>query len=406
MATTWSPRTTLFDERRSWLLANGEIVQEPLLEETSTGLKVRVAGTNQSRYSRDTDDLIRETIRTLAARKRTHVWMPLANMRRSIINNIGFDPDQAPAPELHILKADTNVTNRTTVWWRFKHSTLPIEAVLVIDAGPTNKWSQAQQVARSLTLPHMVADDVNMLTQVVKETSHNFAATQNAHYSVTPDQRVTVREFIRDNPVQWTKILGSDGFTDERAMVQTMLTRIREADDLTSIQVPDLRDPSKPAWLDLDLDATNLNSTLSQDLQEYLEGAPSVTEALRLYQELRQALRAIGVVMFDVTENDFQRALLNGDHSGLTVGLSTPNEVGGELDHNHTLTMHLVSGTFIVNCAIAQQDGIADRWDEALTMASLTGEEDVLLAYARESVRRDSEKRATKIIKERKPRDK
>lgn len=404
MATTWSPRTT-FDERRSWLLANGEIVQEPLLEETSTGLKVRVAGTNQSRYSRDTDDLIRETVRNLAATKRTHVWMPLANMKRSMINSIGFDPDQAPAPELHILKPNTDASNRTTVWWRFKHSTLPIEAVLVIDAGPASKWDQTQRVGRWLTLPHMVADDVNMQTQVVKETSYNFAVTQNTH-GVTPDQRTKMRDFIRDNPVQWANILGSDGFTSERAMVQALLTRIRQADDLTSIQVPDLRDPSNPAWLDLDLDATNLNSTLSQDLQEYLEGAPSVTKALQLYEELRQALRGIGVVMFDATENDFQRALLNGDHSGLTVGLNTPDEEGFLQDHDHTLTMHLVSGTFIVNCSIAQHGEVADRWEEALTMASLTGEEDVLLAYARESARKTSEERAAKIIKERKPRDK
>jgi hypothetical protein len=50
------------------------------------------------------------------------------------------------------------------------------------------------------------------------------------------------------------------------------------------------------------------------------------------------------------------------------------------------LSVHLPTGTFIVECTHGDVDKnvVAEKWEEALTMASLTGEEDTLLAYARE----------------------
>lgn len=397
--TTWHPRTS-FTQPRQWLLTNGEIVTEPPLEQTATGRKVRVAGTDLSAFSRDMDELILRSVYEFAEQKKTQVWMPLDGREKAMNGLAGISSESTT--DLYVLTPD--LTSTTKIWWRFRHPTLPIEAIVTVDAGRVTPGYAGSQhrVATTVTVPH---------THPVRRDVWQ-AMTFDAERVTTPafqelyvgDVNLGSREFVRDNTPEWAHVLEGRVLGTERAMVGFLLTKVREIDQYETIQIPDFRDSDNPTWLDLELYETNYSPTIASELAEYLDGTPTLTEALRIYGELQACLRGVGMVMEDKTENDFQKALLAGDAAGLTVDIGTPHapQSEGGWDHDHSLTMHLASGTFVVNCSATVNYGdVADRWDEALTIASLRGEEDTLLTFAREAAREGQTKRSRTTVRER-----
>lgn len=405
MATTWSPRTTF--ERKTWLLTNGEVVHEPPLEETPSGQKVRVAGTELSVYARDVDSLIRKAVFNIAERKQTHVWMPLSNAAAQEIGRLGYNPTNEKA-KLHFIQNPTDRNGKTHLWWKFKHPTLPIEATLTVRIASVHQYGnnpiKPQHVSGYLVHPFTTLDDgTHDEARFVIENDTYFTGIQDDLDGY--DERTKVREFVRDNPPSWdTSILGGEQHSSERLGVAALLKRVRVADALGSIQILDLREPEDPTWMDLELFETNCNSQFIADLADYLDGAPSVEQAAQLYIQLLTTLRSIGLVMEGKSENDFMAALLSGDKDSLSVSLGNATEQGHSVDQNHRLTLHLPTGAFVVECQLhaADRNTVAEKWDEALMMAQFTGQEDELLAYAKEYARRESKKRTAKILKERK----
>jgi hypothetical protein len=396
----WLPKHTL--EKKRWLLTDGSVVDEPALEETSTGRKVRVAGTDLSAFSRDIDDLLIKAVRGIAQDRGAQVWMPVHDAQRATERQLGFQPDKTVA-EVYVLKTDR--AQKTRAWWKFRHTTLPIEAYLVIEAGyeqPRSNTSHHEVRGRIVT-PDTRANTQDVAANVIVEEGFSFNdLTDNLEW----DQRTKIREFIRDNPpaqADLAPIMGVLRYGVERLMIEDVLKRVRLADGVDTIQIPDLRDPDNPAWLDLELYETNVNGNFMAELAEYLEGTPSVARALELYRDLQSTLRTLGLNLSDRSEDDFTKGLLAGvGNRHLDAQVLSPAGEGQGVDPAHTLTMDLASGTFVVNCSLSvNQNVVADRWDEVKTIASLTGEDDVLLAFAKEYVRRENEARAKKIIKER-----
>lgn len=402
MGTTWTPFTRF--EPRQWLLANGEIASEPALEQSPSGRKVRIAGTDVSAFSRDMDDLLRGAVDRVAAEKQTDVWMALGNSDTAIANTAGFEPNQTLNPQLYPLHARN--APETIVWWKFRHATMPIEAILFVRARQIHGWHGEHRIETALVTPNTAP----MTTMDAEPRIDQNGIFQSLVIDLGPGQaQVTASEFIRDNPPTWNPVtlVGTHSTPVERSAVEILLEKVRRCDDLDSIQIPDLRDGDHPAWLELDLYETNLNSNLMTELTDYLNGSPTMEEALRIYEELRQCLRGIGIVLDDKSEVDFQRGLLGDDPEGVVaqlgaypVGLTPQGTIGPDTDH--VLRMHLPTGTFIVQCQHrTSNDSVIDRWDEARAVASLTGEEDTLLAFARELARKDHEKEARKIIRAR-----
>lgn len=405
MGTTWIPRQP--DEApRQWLLANGDVVDEPRLEETTTGQKVRIAGSNHSVYAREEDNLVLNTVEKMAARRSTRIWMPLADLRIGQARELGYTPEDKTA-ELYLLKKQ--VHEQTNVWWRFKHPTLPIEAVLHINAGRAHRWptDSDHRVTTGLVMPLQQ----RVATLASASCLERDEALSRQVGALGGQCSEGVAQFIRATPPStWDPtILGRQEFPHESEMAEALLSKIHQCDQIQTLQIPDLRNPDKPAWLDLELTDTNLNSRITSELTEYLEGAPSLAEALRLFTELRECLRGIGIVMEGRTDSDFHRGLLGDDPEGVTVPLARPHAEDGVADDQHSLRMHLPTGTFIVDCSVNldlskladHAEVVAGRWDEARTIAALSGEEDTLLAFARGVSRQDHSKRARKIIRDR-----
>ena len=96
-------------------------------------------------------------------------------------------------------------------------------------------------------------------------------------------------------------------------------------------------------------------------------------------------------------------ALLSGDKASLGVRVFNLAETNHNVDNAHKLSVHLPTGTFVVECnhQAVDHNEVAEKWEEALTMASLTGREDALLAYATAYAKDHAKKRTQTIIKER-----
>lgn len=398
-ATTWSPVTQL--ERRQWLLTNGEVVTEPDLEESPSGRKVRVVGTDLTAYASSLDDLLTQAARHVAKAKGTDVWMPLHRRADMEAQALGFDPAITKA-QLHLIHSPGVRYGQTVCWWRFKHPKLPIEAVLVVrmEAG----YSGQQAIVGRLVYPDTRPYRHGPTPTLTADASEGFGTLE----STMRDQEslMRFREFRRDNPTTNavpSDVLGEWSHDGERVAAQMLLKRIRRADSIQEVDIPDLRE-DKPDWLTLELIDTNVNQALIQDLVDYLDGTPNIDEALRTYKELQLIMRKLGVVMEDRTDNDFQAALLAGNKESLEVTLNRPAEVGHDIDRFHSLSMHLPTGTFVVHCNHRNNDNeVAEKWEEALLIAQLSGNEDALLAYALKYAEDREKKRVRKIVKERSP---
>lgn len=396
--TTWIPMSRM--EPRSWLLGTGEVVTEPALEMTATGRKIRVAGEKTSAYHYDLDAMLDNAVNLLAESKQTDVWIETTTPPREVVAEYaGYDPDITKA-RLHLIHAPTDPHARTIVWWRFKDSKSPYEVLLTVAMNSTNRGTVLNQVVTtSLT---MVDRDYGNIHGAVNIQTENFRALFSD--ALLPDDQIVWTEFVRDNPPDWpANLLGTETHNHARLGINALIKAVREIDSYDEIQVPDLGDRKHPSWRTLELYETNYNESLMSDLAEYLDGAPTIEQAADLYKQLVETLRTCGIVFEAKVENDFQAALVAGDKASLSVKVFNLAEAEHKVDDRHALSIHLPTGAFIVECTHREIDRneVAEKWEEAMTMASLTGQEPELLAYARAYARDHSATRTKKILAER-----
>lgn len=394
-STQWSPVTQL--ERKSWLLANGEVVTEPDLEETPSGRKVRVKGTNMSAYSKDMADLLQKAVRAIAKERGTKVWMPLE--RAHFWNSIG---DQIPRAS-GALNAITNQMEDTLVYWTFRHVDLPIEATLYVKIDARGHYyRQEWQASTKLAMPLSGLDEISPTIRAVAEDSLGWENLKNTA-GLDWDQRSKLDTLSRDKSPSWdVAMLSTYSHSNQRMVIKYALEQVRKIEELETIQIPDLRDPDKPAWLTLELFNSNYKADFEQDCLDVLDGAPTVAEALEHYNAFRATLGKIGLVLDEREENHILEALA-GKKEALTVGIGTVLNMDGIPDQEHAISIHLPTGTLYSRCGVRRvdKDAIAEKWEEAKMLASLTGSEDELLVYAREYVKREQETAMKKLVKQR-----
>lgn len=405
--TTWHPRTAL--DPKSWLLASGEVVTEPALEETASGRKVRIAGTTTSMFSKDVDDLIFQGVQAVAKNKGTTVWMALDDKQRRAQEQQFYSNaiTRGTKPSLHLL-SNNNRGQVTTAWWRFRHPTLPVEAVVICQMSPSHSGygrqnHTNQDVKTALLMPSTIPAQAQNVTYI-NSVSSDMSEWQ--HNLRDAGHRLRFQEMLRDNKPNWDGDvrLRQEVIAGDRLAAKSFLTDVENMEAFEEFDVPDLRDPQNPTWLTLELHDTNVSGEFIQSLKDYLDGGSVVEEVKKHWDEITRLMRSAGLVLEEKDEASFSSALAGGDPVTIQVQ-SPPNEAGHMLDHTHSVVLHLPTGTMIVNCANSAQvnnNEIAHKWEEALTMASLTGKEDELLAYARRFAETANERRTDKILSERK----
>lgn len=405
MATSWMQLTRL--EPMEWLLANGEVVKEPPLEQTTTGRKVRVAGTTESVYQTELPDLLGRAVLDIAAQKQTHVLLNLTDLKSRHEIALGFDPVKAKAI-LHVVHDTGNRYGKTVAWWRFKHSSMPYEVMLVAQLKNviSHNAPNGQQLDVGFVMPipqwqHLKPSD----TMFIRISDVGWGSLMNAIYYEDSDLAYKWREFVRDEPKQdWLNHLRDPtNYPHQRAAIEALLKVVHDFEELDSIRLPDMRDPKNPSWMEIDLYETNVNSAFVSDLTEYLDGAPMVEKAAELYEQMLQALQASGITVNAKTGNDFMAALLNGEKATLSMEVQNLSAEDGRIDHDHKLSVHLPTGTFVVECShnMADPNVVAEKWEEALAIATLTGQESELLAFAKGYAADHNKHRTKGIFKDR-----
>lgn len=375
-------------EPYEWLLSNGEIVNEPPLEQTSSGIKVRVAGTKESWYSKDLDALLLSAVKNIAAAKNASVFLALAGAKHE---ESKYLPDGAA--KLHL----TNNTSETKCWWKFKHPSMPYPVTLVVTLAQDH-YSKVHRLTGYFVYP--VSRDDN------PTAFFNTAATPSlvpGQMSLSSNQGYKWTEWLRDNPpagtAEATAKVGQ--YPVSRKAVEELLATVRHMEALGTIEWPDVRDRETPANMELELFDSNVNSQFVADLTDYLDGAPTAERAAELYKELLTTINSLGIVTNRGVDNDFLRAL--NSSTTFTADVEHLADEEFEIDHDHKIAIHIPSGTFIVECNHHEvsNDTIAEKWEEANTIAALTGEADELLAYARKYAETAQSKRTKRILSER-----
>ncbi len=339
---------------------------------------MRIAGTDLSGYARDVDEVVFESVRRLALQRKAKPWMPL---------DVVEMPDNRH-PELHFLTDEARKSNslvgNTVLWWRFRHKTLPIEAAIVVSM--TGNHAGQQSYTASVWMP-LTSLDHAQYGRADRATSVDSIGDHRTF--LNGDHLDKFREFKRDNADRWQHLgeaLKGLRTNELRTFVATVLRNVRKLEDVESFEIPDLRNPAKMGWLTLELHDTNVTGSFLQSMADYLDGGPAVERAHNAYVELLAALRDLGVVLPPLDENQFMAAIAGPAEAVLNVELGRAHQEGGR-DYEHQLSLHLVSGTFVVSCSAKTQnidpDKVALEWERASAIAELTGKESELLAYAR-----------------------
>lgn len=385
MSTTWIASTRF--EPRSWLLANGEVVDEPPLEQTATGRKMRVQGTTDSFYAKDLDDLLKASVERIATEKGTRVFLPLYGMK---------DADRIlprePSAQMHLTNPDNG---KTTCWWKFKHPSMPYAVTISLTLSPGRYGHQTMTTRAYSPRPFGHFGDYE----------HGFrydtvSLVSDLLNGVPDNKRTAWYEYLRDTPLDWaqdTVNRGEKTFPTARLAAAGVLEVVRKMESLGEIEWPNFAAES-PEYMSLDLYDSNVNSQFISDLTDFLDAPPTVAKAAEVYQELLATLRTCGYVVDDMV-SDFELAL--GSNT-VKFRVTNTDEIDSDVDHYHNVVVNAMTGTMIVECGARTPHGdAAERWEEAKTIAALTGEEDALLAYARAYVDEKAAERTKQILKQR-----
>lgn len=399
-ATTWLPYTYT-RERRPFLLANGDVVVEPDLEETSTGRKVRLAGQpNTSHYSRDEDLLVRRGLDQIASKRKTRVWMPVDLGERVLGAKAGFTPSETRA----VFDPTIATAIKTRAWWLFQHPSIPaVKALLYVEWRHARGNASGHRLWTRLAVQDQLAKHLHPEAQIVVGSSFS-----GMIQSLELGQREAFLEFVGEDTPEWLKVLETRDNMVERGAVSALMKKVRTLEELDEIQIPDLRDATRGNfdWLTLKLVDTNVTGRFLQDMSEYVTSEDLMAQAREIYGQLVDTFKTIGMVMpGNLADSDLVKAMTSGDRDALTVRLTTPVRENLTDDVGHIVSVHLPTGTFVVSCTKGDdkgKDDIAHAWEESKVLASLTGKEDELLAYAREYVRTAHDRRTTTAVKRRK----
>lgn len=385
MSTTQAWRPYVYPSGE-WLLCDGSLVSAPAMEQSPAGRRVRVAGDKKSFHWGDVDRVVTKAIEDMAALRGTTVWC-----------NVTDIPKQGDT-ELHFLKDQS--WKGTTVWWSFKHPDYPIEAVINLHV--TLKYGSRVEVGATMETTRL-----NPQWAIRGGTSRWTGTDWN---NLTPNNSVMsrVQELMRDHPPAFMKgmngFFGDHEYDGARRAVKEFLACLDKFDNLLSVQIPDI-DGNLVGWIDLPLHNTNVTGELVTELRDFLDSASTIGDVVKAYNEFRSAMIRLGFTLPETDEDDLLNAL-QMDSKSAYVAVGQPYDAHGNLDpdepirdHLHTIYLHLSTGTIMVSCDKTDtRDMAAQAWEEACTVASLTGQTDDLLKFANDYAKNGADAGVRKFV--------
>lgn len=407
-----------------WMLTDGTVLDEPAMESSSSGRRVRIAGNKTNSYPAPerSKAAYAEVLRRARTREQWVLCEYLAPSPES---------DLPPAPRLYMLDNPScnqwrSVDEKVVYGWYYQCAEFPNVTLSIQIVGEDSRGYYARRSAERMVslktqmTPLALADagthahafeDFGSLTSVPMGSPMPLGSFLNRFYDgtygtcpithVAPNDHARLRELLASTKDE-VRYYG-----DDRGQLRDLLCRVRAWDELDEFT---LANPAKstfsgapgPDVLTMRRTATNVTPAAIENLTVALDAAPLIEEALAKYGELRTVLNRIGLVLGDLRRSDLVRTL-TGERAGVLAGVNVQAYSGdsarGAGDPNlratltchddHKLSLDLLSGMFVVACdrrAISDPEILAitgARWQEATAIASITGQENELLAAAR-----------------------
>jgi len=235
-----------------------------------------------------------------------------------------------------------------------------------------------------------------------------FGGSNWSNVSHTTHGNNRVNELVRDHPPKFLKdmqgMFGTWEYDGARRAIKEFLVRIEAFDNLLHVQIPDLATDSA-RWIDLPLHNTNLTGEFVTELRDFLDSASTIGEVLKAYSEFRSAMIRLGFTLPEQDEDDLLNALQMDSKSAYVV-VGQPYDANAThdpetpvRDHTHNIYLHLTTGTIMVGCSRSDtRDQAAQAWEEACTVASLTGQTDDLLKFANDYAKNGADAGVRKFV--------
>lgn len=342
--------------RKSWLLDNGKAIDQPELEISGSGRRVRIKDRQEtSVYTKDRDAIIQEAIEAVASRENTNI---LTCVR----------PNQARQPLSPIeLKPEKGV-GRLVLKWRYEHASMPLFATVQIILEKTYRGYQVNTSFVATDISASSRHAPKSITITDQEWAFNY---EGDRWGSERQQLASCLE----NPGFQTHFTRSI-YKNEREAMRSLRDHIDRFDAWATVEIPDYRNPVDIKWLSLDLHDTNVDGSVMRQVADYLDSEPIANQVKAKYDELRQLLKILGLNLGEMAEDDFMRAASTGSDEALAI------RIDGTDNTAHTVHLHLATGTLHVACGAMHREN-GEQWELARFEAEMKGELDAFLNFYR-----------------------
>jgi hypothetical protein len=402
--TVWSPAPYI--SKQEWLLADGTVVTSPEFEATSSGRRVRVAGTKESIGSRQVETLIQASIDKIANERGTHRLVrifPEEETDQTAATNVSA-PDTVftDAVTLHLLNEQQAAKDRgrTVAVWKYRdaqHS--PVVAYVFVTL--EQRYNDTYQVHT-----HLVWRDTRPTyasTNSLLVADGSYIQGNDMYRYGDPHQKL--QERLNNGLLPFT--LGSKNYGGQmRTAVVKFAEQSRLVDQFDELSVPDSANPKVSRTFKRV--ASNYSAAFNAELLDFVQTGPVLERIKENYDQLLQDFKTLGIVVTERIDGGDLAQAIHGNLTKIQATVRTnedenEGEEGSNIDPHHTVAFDFATGTVVVNCGHSHDlDETAQAWEIAKFKAEMTGEVDALLEYARAYRDPKEQARLRKIIKQRK----
>lgn len=356
--TLWMPDE---EDKRIWVLDNNKIVEAPQMEISGGGRRVRLKDQPEtSVWAKDRDSVIQAAVEDVARREKSPILTctTQANARTG-------EEGQLPTPKI---KEDEGKLANITLVWVFRHPTAPLYARVNVTTQKRYYRGGGYEVNPTITFDEMSPRSRHQryVGEVGDQTWH--VGGGDHYWSDTEREK---REQL--NAAKITGKLERKAYSTEREALRQLRDLMELFDSQISIDIPDVR-TEKVKWVPYKFLRSNVDGEFVSDLHAYLDSEENILQAHEAYESLREALRRLGVLVPQRTQEDFARALTTQRDEALIIELPVEN-AEGKPAKDHEVFLHLASGTISICCDHQiDHEKTADEWKLARFEAEMRGE--------------------------------
>lgn len=391
-------------KRMKWLLADGRIAEEPPLEESAEGRRVRVMNSSKSVYKKDLEDLIYRSVQSYAQRQGTRTWLRATDDPISELYNHS-QPKEAGQPHFIQPRKNSYYGRTSQLSWTFRHGSLPIAAKVTIVASEGHGNNRTQTVTAEVTYPSTNPADAFKREWLSTNNPRGWEFAKHSEGTAEFAQaQQRFKDALRDFVPDWAKeILGQQEFENEREAAAGVAKLCKRMESFDTISIPDLRNPDEPGWIELGLYETTYTPEYLRAIIDFINGQPIADRLAELWGQMVDTFRSAGIVVDQLSESDFSCALQGETERVDVTAKHVVEDDGTTVDAKHYIGINLLTGTITVSCQVRDTNpsDLATEYEIARIKAEARGELDAFLKFQDTALDRKHDERHRKAVEQR-----